>query len=437
MPPLRADEIASLTDRLVRTVLDAANPKRAVRERWPRALCGQERWHVLACGKASVPMAAQAVTLLGDRRGGVVCTIVPELAASADAHELRNTGATLLMADHPAPTERNVRAAERVAGFVDAMASEDALLVLVSGGASAHLTLPIAGLTLPDVADVSARLMLAGAPIRHLNCVRKHTEQLKGGRLAARCRAERMVVLVLSDVIGDPLDVIGSGPCAPDPTTYADALDLLNRWGVGSTAPRVLEALSRGRDGRLPETPKPADAGWGRVTHLVVANNDTAVDGAVSFLQGAGVRVQSVRRGAQEDAASIAATLISSARTESAAWVGPCAWVVGGEPTVRVGSFPGRGGPSQELALAGAELLRGDDRAALIAFSTDGVDGPTDAAGAVVSGGTWEAIARHGLDPRASLASHDSSTALERVGALIHTGPTGTNVNHVAVLLRY
>lgn len=435
MPPARTDEIASLTDRLVRAVLEAADPRPAVRERWPLELQGQERWHVLSCGKASLPMAAEAVERLGNRRGGVLCTIVPELAGSNDARGLLAAGATLLPVDHPAPTERNVRAAERVARFVDALASEDALLVLVSGGASAHLTLPIAGLALPDVADVSAGLMRAGAPIRDLNCVRKHVEQLKGGRLAARCRACRIVVLVLSDVIGDPLDAIGSGPCAPDPTTYADAIAVLNRWGMASAAGRVLEVLFHGRDGRLPETPKPADFARERVSHHVIANNDTAVDGAVGLLRAAGVRVESVLRGAQGEAASIAGTLVSSARTGSAASDVPRAWVVGGEPTVRVGSSNGRGGPSQELALAGAELLRGEDRAVLVAFSTDGADGPTDAAGAVVTGSTWDAIARQGLDPKACLDSHASHAALDRVGALIRMGPTGTNVNHVGVLV--
>ena len=420
---------------VIADMLAASDPASAVAMHWPTDLGA--RVHVLAAGKASLGMAVAGVERLAGRCAGGLAMVVPELAAGAEAGRLVRAGVEVIAADHPRASERNVAAARRVAEFVERLEPTDSLLVLLSGGASAHLTLPAPGLDLEVVAGVSAALMRAGAAIGELNAVRKHLEQLKGGRLAQRCRAGRIVALVLSDVIGDALDAIGSGPFAPDPTTFADALDVLGRWGVEGAAPRAGEFLRRGRGGELAETPKPGEVCFTRVAHRVIARNDTALDASVRTLEAQGIGVESIRRGAAGEAAGLAAELVAQAQGGPAGSARPRAWILGGEPTVRVGRGTGTGGPAQELALAGARLISGADRTELLAFSTDGRDGPTDAAGALLRGETWGAIARTGLDPAGLLGNHDSHAALDRVGALIRTGPTGTNVNHVAVLLEY
>lgn len=241
-----------------------------------------------------------------------------------------------------------------------------------------------------------------------------------------------MRVEVLSDVIGDPLDVISSGPFASDPTTYADALRVVeSRCGQG-VAPAVVELLRRGREGKLPETPKPGDDVFRRVSHRILANNSSVISAAEQALGRLGFAIAGVERQVEGAAAEVGDRL--GARAVSLVAGAPAAWIVGGEWVVDVGSSAGVGGPSQELALAAARRLAGVPGAAVLAFSTDGRDGPGEAAGALVDTGTWGELAGHGIDPAQALSDHDSGPALGLAGALLTTGPTGTNLNHVAIL---
>ena len=408
---------------------------------------------IVSIGKASAAMASAAVGELGERARGVVGVGlgggggVPSLARGAlrvgdwsGAGERLGAG-EWLVADHPVPSERNVAAATRVLEFVRRVPSEETLLVLLSGGASAMLCLPREPLTLGDVAAVTEALLRAGAPIEELNAVRKHCEVLKGGGMAAArggCGAGRIVTLVLSDVLGDRLDVIGSGPTAPDPTTFAGALAVLERRGVLEASPAMTALLRRGAAGGEPETVKPGDLLWARVENRVIGNNRLAIDAAAAACRAAGYAVVACREGVEGEAAAVGRALAAEARrlaTETGEGGARGAIVWGGETTVTVGDATGLGGRNQELALAAAMELDGVEGITVLSLATDGRDGPTDAAGGVVDGSTAGAMRAAGFGPAEALTRHDSYRALAAAGALVTTGPTGTNVNDVMVAL--
>lgn len=428
-------------DALVRGVFDevrrAADPAEALAAHWPADLREGRGVYVLAVGKASWAMARRALALLEGAPAGVLILTTPEDASRPPPMV---PGVEVRACDHPLPTVRNTRAAHAAAEFVARVPDGATLLVLLSGGGSAYLALPAAGVLLEDLSGVTGLLQRRGATIGDLNAVRKHLEVLKGGRLAARTRAARVEVLVLSDVMGDPLDVISSGPCAPDPTTYADALDALARAGVTpGDAPRVFNHLRLGAAGGLDETPKPGAACFERVRHTVIGGNALVVERAANALAAMGHAPSSVMTRVEGEAATRAAAFVAQGAALWRARGTPGEMVtllLGGETTVNVGAAGGTGGPSQEFALAGAIALKAEGVAGtLMTYSTDGRDGPTDAAGGVVHGGTVEAMAEVGVDAARALASHDSHAALGAVGALIRTGAAGTNLNHVALLV--
>ena len=427
---------AALFAHVQRAVLRAADPARAM-ERACELPKGAV--HVLGVGKAALAMVTASLARIGleggTSAGGLV--LCPALLAETEAaSRLRALGVEVLACDHPWPTPRNTAAAGRVAEWLREIPERGALLACVSGGGSAYLTLPHGGVSLDELVLLTRALQASGADIRELNCVRKHAEQLKGGRLAARCACP-VRVYVLSDVLGDPLDVIASGPFHPDSTTYADAIDALTRRNSEGVAPAISRLFRRGIAGHEAETPKTWEAlgGQGRISHTVVLNNDSAVDAACEALAQAGVTVVQTRRRVEAQAGDVAIALahdMCRARDQGEHQ----AWVIGGEWVVDSRDTAGVGGPSQELALAWAAHSAGFDGSGLMTLSTDGIDGPTDAAGAIVSGQTALQLARAGVHAEAALREHDSHAALAKVNALIRTGPTGTNINHVAVGLK-
>ncbi len=433
-------------------VIDACHAGHAVRRAWDASafVLGDGPVVLLAVGKASAEMAATARERLGDRLArGVVVGPAERLERCEGASLRADPRLRLLPADHPLPTPRNLDAARECERLVRAVGPEESLLVLLSGGASAHLASPMAGpmegVTLEDLALASSALMRAGATIHELNTVRKHVERLKGGRLAEACRARRTLVLVCSDVIANSVRVVGSGPFADDPTTFGDAQAVMARRRLiddPACAP-VVRLLREGAAGRHPETPKAGAPCFARVEHGVVLSNRDAVDAACAALADAGVEVAE-RLDAQEGEArawgeALASSAIGSitGTRQPRAPTRPRAAVIAGEWTVSVGAAGGTGGPSQELALAAAARLERDrvDHAMVLALSTDGIDGPTPFAGAILGASDVSLARAMGIDPDAALLDHDSSTLLERVGATLRPGPTGTNVNHVAVLL--
>lgn len=428
---------------IVHAVLTAVEPRSLTRRALAQVEPPEGPVSLIAFGKASVKMTMAAAEHVADRiRFGIVAAVP---TAPRPAGFPPTVG--LLPADHPLPTDLNVEAASAIRfvaadfGRTRQQGVPGHLMVLISGGGSAHLTLPAEGLTLSDLRTLTDALLRSGASIAEINCVRKHCEQLKGGRLAQLASPGPVSVFVLSDVVGDALDVVASGPCAPDPTTYADALAVLELYQLRREAPRVWQHLEDGRDGVHPETPKPDEEALAHVQSRVVANNDHAVRAAVAACEMLGFHVaRSATRQTQAVHAAVT-ELAGEIRQIKKAGPRPAAVVLGGEMTVPVRG-QGVGGRNQELALALACELDAVTNVAILAFATDGIDGPTDAAGAVVCGRLAGAAGAMGLDPRAALRNNDSHTFFLMMDAhghrtLIRTGPTGTNVNDVVVAMIY
>lgn len=435
----QARQVASLFAAVRRAVLEAAEPRRAVERAWKPVTTGSQ---LLCVGKAALAMACGAMGRLRADGSPAQRTLVlcpRELAATPEALALgRDTGGAceIVGCDHPLPTALNVEAAKRVAAWVTQIPANDVLVACVSGGGSAYLTLPVEGVPLDELVKLTKALQASGADIGELNAVRKHVEQLKGGRLGRMLVCPARVYL-LSDVMGDRLDVIASGPFAPDASTFGEAMQVLAKYGLREVSASITRHLEAGARGDVSETPKrdAEVARGGTIEHRVVAGNDAAVDAACAALEAAGVKVAQTRRRVEGEAAEVGVRLAHEMSRDGEGR-GNRAWVVGGEWVVNARGAAGTGGPSQELALAWAVQGAGLEGCYAMAFSTDGVDGPTDAAGAEVSGSTQMELARQGVRAEAALRTHDSHAALDRVGALIRTGPTGTNVNHVAVGLR-
>ncbi|MCW5776596.1 MAG: DUF4147 domain-containing protein [Phycisphaeraceae bacterium] len=427
--PRQAEALRPAAERLVRAVVASCDPARLVREHWPGDFDTSGQVTLVAAGKAAPAMVAAAIDHLGDALTQVVAVYPPGVPGT---DRLAALGVQAVEADHPVPTASNLNAAARVAAFVESMPSDGTLLLLLSGGASAMLTLPADGLTLDDLAAVTRALLRAGAPIDELNAVRKHCERLKGGGMARLASSRTVRTLILSDVVGDRLDVIGSGPTAADPTTFTDALGVLERRNALDASRAVTDRLRRGAAGELPETLKPGDPLLARVRNEIVGSNDDALDAAAGFLRAWGFRLASVDRAVTGEAADVGRSLACRLRAIPDAGRPACI-LLGGETTVTVGDAARVGGRNQELALAAAVELDGDPGLGVLAFATDGRDGPTDAAGAFVTGETAANARERNLDLALALREHDSHTALEALGCLIRTGPTGTNVNDIVV----
>ncbi len=420
---------------VLREALAAVDPGRAVRrvvalrgdslEIDGRPLPAGARLRVVALGKAAASMAAGLEAVAAER-------IADGIALTKDGHGLPLARCQLFESGHPVPDARGVAAARAILARVADAPAEDVLLVLLSGGASALATCPLPGLTLDDLATTTRLLLETGAPIDELNAVRKHLTALSGGRLATAAAARRIEVLAISDVVGDRLDVIGSGPCTPDKSTFADALAVLERRGLGQRVPPAVAAhLESGARGAIPETPKPGDASFERVRAAVIASNETALEAAHRAAAARGLRPRLVGGAFQGEARDVGRRLVALAR--SARVTEPTCLLAGGETAVHVRGR-GRGGRNQELALAAALALQGTEGIALLAAGTDGTDGPTDAAGAYADGGTVARGEAAGLDAEAVLVDNDSYTFFEREGGLLRTGPTRTNVMDLVLI---
>jgi len=388
-----------------------------------RAVPDGARVFVLAIGKAGGALAAAAEATLGAR-------IAAGFALVPDGGERALARCELHVGAHPIPDERGAAATREILAFAARPGPDDALLVLLSGGASSLLCAPAPGLELADVAATVRALLAAGASIDELNTVRKHLSAATGGRLARAARARRIEVLAISDVVGDRLDVIASGPFAPDPSRYADALAVLARRDPERRVPATVRAhLAAGARGEREETPGPDDPAFARTRHTLIANNATAVAAALDAAAERGWRAVAMPGALGGEARRAARSLVALADACTAER--PVCLVAGGETVVTVRGM-GRGGRSQELALAAAIAIEDRSDVALLAAGTDGADGPTDAAGAFADGGTVARGRRAGVDAAAALSDNDSHGFFCREGGVIRTGVTGTNVADLA-----
>ncbi|MBN9120976.1 MAG: DUF4147 domain-containing protein [Planctomycetes bacterium] len=417
--------------------VDVVRPEplvRAVLEE-EREICEAPRVIVVGAGKAGPGMAAGLEQAFADRLAHVAGVLNVPAGMSAPLKRIR------LHAARPPgvnePTAAGVAGAEEMLGLLRGAGPEDVAVCLLSGGGSALLPAPD-GVTLADKLAVTKLLHRCGASIDEMNCVRKHLSRVKGGRLAEAFRGKRLVSLVISDVVGDPLDVIASGPTAPDPTTFEDALAVLGRYGLTPSAPdAVLRHLRSGADGALAETPKALPAS---VENRVIGSNRVALDAARRKAEELGYRVLdlgSFVEGETRHVATAVAGVVRSVRSDGVPFKPPVCVLLGGETTVTLGDSPGKGGRNQEFVLAvlaklGARGMRG---VTVLSGGTDGEDGPTDAAGAVADAGTFAGIAQHRLAAEDYLRRHDAYTLFDRVGGLIRSGLTGTNVMDVRLVL--
>jgi hydroxypyruvate reductase len=432
--------------RIYAAAVSAVEPRRLITRALEGAIKGGEdvpsivadasRIYLLAVGKAATGMATAAQSRVGPKlkEGLIIAPGGGETTRTNPDEGSTNFGNfQVLPASHPIPDASSEAAGQTALEMVSHAKAGDLLLMLLSGGASALMVAPAGAVKLADKVAVTSALMRAGATIRELNTVRKHLSLVKGGRLLrALAPGVRVLTLILSDVPGNDLATIGSGPTAADPTTYSDAIAVMKRRGLWGRAPEnVRDHLERGAAGEFDETLKPGDPMMARVKNLIVGDNGAAIAAAVETATALGYAVERGRElnGEANDVGRALAAHLATIEHERV-----CV-IAGGEPVVTV-KGNGRGGRAQQCALAMAlELARiaAGRRIAAIFAGTDGVDGPTDAAGAIVTPLTVERGSEAGLDAQAALERNDSYTFFKALGDLVIIGPTGTNVADIFV----
>lgn len=397
----------------------------------PFPLARSSRVAVVGAGKASGPMAQAVEDSLRERISAGLVTCHTKYTGHLQRIEVREAG-------HPLPDARGEAAAEEMLALVSGLGPQDLVLCLISGGGSALLPLPREGLTLGDKIRTTDLLLRSGADIVEINTVRKHLSRVKGGHLARAAWPARLATIVVSDIVGSPLDAIASGPTVPDPTTFADALAVLaGRRLTERVPPAVLATLRRGAAGELPETPKPGDPAFAAAQTTVIADNAVAARAAVAEAEAAGFQARLLSTYVEGEAREVGRVLAAIAREIAATGnplTPPACVVCGGETTVTV-EGAGRGGRNQEVALSAGHALAGLADVLVVSFATDGIDGPTDAAGAVADGTAWARARSKGFEPARHLSDNDAYPVLDAIGDMIRTGPTNTNVNDLMLVL--
>lgn len=384
----------------------------------------------IGAGKATARMAQALERVMGS-------SLHSGLVAVKYGHGGSTKTIQVAEAGHPVPDQEGLHAGRRMLEVAGRLTEDDLLIVLVSGGASSLLPAPVNGLTLGDKQRTTELLLRSGATIQEMNTVRKHLSSLKGGQLAAATKAH-VLTLLLSDVIGDDIGTIGSGPTAPDDTTFAQAWAIVQQYRLDRTIPHsVRRHFLRGLQGRVRETPTSRSTIFKRVDHYIIGGNSAAVDAVSSGALIAGFQpmvVGSTFTGEAREVAKVFGAMAREVAIRARPLRRPCCLLAGGELTVTV-SGKGRGGRAQEFALAAAGEISGLKDVWIAGFATDGSDGPTDVAGAVVNGNTVALAKRKGLDTTVALLQNDAYTFFQKAGGHVTTGPTGTNVNDLYLLL--
>ncbi|MEA5115146.1 MAG: glycerate kinase [Geobacteraceae bacterium] len=427
----------NITRKIFASALDAADPAKAVERQCERIRSvyrygSFSRLLVIGFGKASVPMARAMEENLGDLiTGGAVVTKYEH----GSRHGLTNI--CVHEAGHPIPDENGLNGTEALLELANIADEKTLVVVLISGGGSALFVSPFQGIALEEKQETTSLLLKAGAEIHELNTVRKHISRVKGGRLAEILRPALSVSLILSDVIGDSLDVIASGPTSPDSTTFADALYILVKYDLAERAPMsVINLLEKGLRGLVPDTPKKGSPIFHKVENVIIGSNRLALDAAKRSADAMGMRSEILSAEISGEAAQagrkLAAKALAAKRGKGNG--SPVCLVSGGETTVTV-TGAGIGGRNMELALAFAAEIEGIHGITLLSAGTDGTDGPTDAAGAIVDGMTVTRAKSLGLDPDEYLRNNDSYNFFLKCGGLFVTGPTGTNVMDIQIVV--
>ncbi len=425
--------------------LKAVDPAQAVRNcvrrEGARLIVGEHAYDldalkrilVVGAGKASGPMAQALEEILGEWLEGGVVNVKEGYAVPTQRIEL-------IEAAHPVPDENGLRGTERILQLAADASEDDLVFCLISGGGSALMELPAGGITLDDLQQLTDQLLRSGATINEVNTIRKHISQVKGGGLARAAAPATLIALILSDVVGNPLDFIASGPTVPDTTTFQDAWSLLRKFDLEDSIPqRVRAQLERGLNQSIPETPKEGDTIFGRTTSVLVGSNEIAARAALDAakkLEYNAILVTTWVEGEAREVAKVMAGVAKGLIRHHSPLPPPACVIFGGETTVTVRG-EGKGGRSQEMALAASLALDGWEDVAVMAVGTDGTDGPTDAAGGIADGAVIARARALNLDPLAYLDSNDSYHFLEQTDALLVTGPTNTNVNDLVFVYAF
>ncbi len=387
--------------------------------------------YVVGGGKAGAKMAQAIEEVLGEHITAGAVNIPTGTRQNTQVIELNEVS-------HPIPNEAGVQGTQLIIEIAEKAEKDDLVVCLISGGGSSLMPLPRTGISLKDKQTLTSMLLKSGSPITEINCVRKHLSAIKGGWLAKKAYPATVLNLVLSDVMGDPLDSIASGPTVPDQSTFEQAKQILEKYNLWANTPKsIRQVLSKGTEGLIEETPKPKDPVFKKVYNMIIGNNRTATLTAVDYLNSQGFNtlfLADTLEGEARDTGKSLAEFACRLLAPDAPVPKPLAVVAGGETTVTV-TGKGLGGRNQELALSATLNLKENRECVFVSFSTDGVDGPTDAAGAIVDSYTLKRAEKLGLDPKHYLAENDSYHFLSKLGDLIFTGPTGTNVNDVSLII--
>jgi glycerate 2-kinase len=433
--------LLEVVDRAIASVEPSIAMRRRLRLEEERLMVGDKEFNlsevgrivVVGGGKASGRMAEILEEILEDRITDGLVNVSEGTAAKHRLHTIK-----LNEAGHPTPTEASVRGAEEMMNLVAGLGPQDIVICLLSGGGSALVTLPAEGISLEDLKNTTQLLLKSGASIHEVNAVRKHLSRIKGGQLAKAAFPAKVITLLISDVVGDRLDTIASGPTYPDSTTYSDAFAVIEKYGLTEKLPKnVLNHLKSGVEGKLAETSKPGEKYFLNTHHEIIARNADAVEAAAEVGKSHDLNVSILTTTMQGEARDIGAQLAATAKKVAATGKPlsrPALLISGGETTVTVRG-EGTGGRNQELVLTAATEISGLENAVVAAFSTDGIDGPTDAAGAIADSFTIERSRHLELDSLDYLNRNDSYSFFRELRDLLLTGPTRTNVADIVCIV--
>ncbi len=428
--------------------LHAADPRRAVNSviqfsgdtlrvsGLEKRILIENQVHLIGAGKASIPMACGVIDILGTKiaHGILIAKSIPEGEWNLPGN------IEVLKGNHPIPGEESLCSTKKLVGFCQNMNKNDVVICLISGGGSALMTLPSYGIQLEDIQELTGQLLRCGATIGEINTLRKHLDQVKGGGLARICSPAAVLTLAISDVVGNSPEVIASGPTVPDESTFANALQIIQKYRLQDFLPSsIIDIIQTGLAGNFPESLKTGDPIFNNCFYKLVASNEFSVAASLEVAARQGYETVNLGSEIQGEAHSVGNNMAGKlihAIENGLNNRKPLCMIGGGETTVKL-KGSGLGGRNLEMALAAVRSLAGKKNICLITLATDGEDGPTDAAGAIVTGETYQKGLLIGLDPDQSWLNNDSYHYFEKTGGLIRTGSTGTNVMDMIFLLKY
>jgi glycerate 2-kinase len=448
LPFIQNLDIAEEIELILSSTLEAVDPIHAVKKALIRdgnllyvggkkyTLGSYDRFFVIGAGKAAVHLAIGLTEVMGNYSlEGLIIT----KHLSDDVKQLP-TNIRVLCGNHPVPGLQSLESAKALKEFTKGFTKKDLVFCVISGGGSSLMTHPVEGVTLGEIQELTNILLACGARIDEMNVLRKRLDQLKGGGLAKMVYPAELIALILSDVMGSPLDTIASGPTVPDPSTFHDALQVLEKYKIRDRIPKsILQHLDKGVNKQQEETKKPGDQVFSSVTNIIVADNRIACEAAREKAKALGYNsliLTTFLKGEARNTGEYLASILRESTFSDNPIRRPFCIICGGETTVTI-KGKGVGGRNQEVALGSVPELAGLERVSLITFATDGEDGPTDAAGAVVTGDTLHQAISRDISIVDCLAENDSYRFFKSLGSLLVIGPTGTNVNDINFLFAW